>query len=116
MLIAEFMSHPQLSLANKTAVVIGGTSGIGLMLAKGLAEAGANVVPTGRRTELVQAAADEVKRRGPRALALACDVTQRSSLQSLLDAACKEFGSVEILVNCAGRTKRAPTLDFDEAE
>ncbi len=107
---------PQLNLANKTAVVIGGTSGIGLTLAKGLAEAGANVVPTGRRVELVQAAANEVRQRGPRSLALACDVTDRASIQQLLDATCREFGSVEILVNCAGRTKRTPTLDVDEAE
>src|SRR5882762_11673979 len=46
-----FVGHPLLDLTNKTAVVIGGTSGIGLALAQGLAEAGANVVPTGRRDE-----------------------------------------------------------------
>src|SRR5271157_2489368 len=57
-----FMGHPALDLASKTAVVIGGTSGIGLVIAKGLAQAGANVVPTGRRTELVQSAADEIKK------------------------------------------------------
>ena len=48
------MGHPLLELNGKTAVVIGGTSGIGLALAKGLAQAGANVVPTGRREEQVR--------------------------------------------------------------
>ena len=54
------MGHPLLELGNKTAVVIGGTSGIGLALVRGLAQAGANVVPTGRRDEQVRAAAAEV--------------------------------------------------------
>src|SRR5690242_12838846 len=69
------MGHPLLDLTNKTAVVIGGTSGIGLALAKGLAQAGANVVPTGRREELVRAAAQEVAAQGRRSLAQPCDVT-----------------------------------------
>lgn len=55
------MGHPQLDLTNKTAVVIGGGSGIGLALSKGLAQAGANVVPTGRRKDLVSAAVEQVK-------------------------------------------------------
>ena len=52
------MSYAKLELNGKTAVVIGGTSGIGLAIAKGLAEAGANVIPTGRRVALVEAAAN----------------------------------------------------------
>jgi NAD(P)-dependent dehydrogenase (short-subunit alcohol dehydrogenase family) len=111
-----FMGHPGLDLTGKTAVVIGGTSGIGLTLAKGLAQAGANVIPTGRRAELVQAAANEVKAIGPKTLAMPSDVTDRSSLQALLRAAVGEFGSVEILVNCAGRTKRTPTLNVSDDE
>src|SRR4051812_36059689 len=110
------MPYPQLSLANKTAVVIGGTSGIGLGLAKGLAQAGANVVPTGRRAELVQAAAQSIRNAGARSIAVTCDVLDTASVQRLLEATCAEFGSVEILVNCAGRTKRTPTLDVSEAE
>jgi NAD(P)-dependent dehydrogenase (short-subunit alcohol dehydrogenase family) len=58
------MGHPLIDLGNKTAVVISGTSGIGLALVRGLAQAGANVVPTGRREEHVRAAAAEVKRLG----------------------------------------------------
>jgi len=110
------MGHPLLDLTNKTAVVIGGTSGIGLALTRGLAQAGANVVPTGRRTEHVRSAAAEVVALGRRSLAQTCDVTDNASLEHLLDAACKEFGSVQILVNCAGRTKKMPTLEFPESE
>jgi NAD(P)-dependent dehydrogenase (short-subunit alcohol dehydrogenase family) len=110
------MGHPLLDLTNKTAVVIGGTSGIGLALAKGLAQAGANVVPTGRRGELVRAAAAEVITLGRRSLAQPCDVTDNASLEQLLRSVGAEFGTVHILVNCAGRTKRMPTLEFPEKE
>jgi NAD(P)-dependent dehydrogenase (short-subunit alcohol dehydrogenase family) len=110
------MGHPLLDLTNKTAVVIGGTSGIGLALTRGLAQAGANVVPTGRRTDLVQAAAAEVGAFGRRSLAQTCDVTDIASIEGLLNSVCSEFGSVQILVNCAGLTKRMPTLDVPEAD
>lgn len=114
--LLEDMGHPKLDLTNKTAVVIGGTSGIGLALAKGLAEAGANVVPTGRRTDLVKAAAEEVRARGRKSLVLPSDVNDRASLEDLCRAALDQFGSVEILVNCAGRTKRTPSLNVSESE
>src|SRR6266581_1862525 len=110
------MSHPLLDLTNKIAVVIGGTSGIGLALARGLAQAGANVIATGRREELVRKVAAEVVALGRRSLAQSCDVTDNASIEHLLQSACKEFGSVQILVNCAGRTKKMPTLDFPESE
>ena len=110
------MALASLSLKNKTAVVVGGTSGIGLTLALGLADGGANVVPTGRRTELVDAAAEQIRKRGQRALALTCDVMDRASLQQLLERTAKEFGGVDILVNSAGRTKRTPTLELPEDE
>src|SRR5580692_7679493 len=98
------MGHPLLDLTNKTAVVIGGTSGIGLALTRGMAQAGANVVPTGRRAEQVRAAVEEVKGLGRRSLAQTCDVTDNGAMERLLQSVCGEFGSVEILVNCAGRT------------
>jgi len=110
------MGHPLLELAGKNAVVIGGTSGIGLALAKGLAEAGANVVPTGRRTELVQAAAAEVEKLGRSSLVCPCDVTDPKQIERVLAEAVAKFGAVQILVNCAGQTKRMPTLDFPEED
>ncbi len=110
------MAYPLLDLTGKTAVVIGGTSGIGLALTRGLAQAGANVVPTGRRAEQVRAAAAEVVALGRRSLAQTCDVTENASIEQLLQSVCGELGSVQILVNCAGRTKRTPTLDVPESE
>ena len=110
------MGHPALELNNKTAVVIGGTSGIGLTLAKALAVAGANVVPTGRRAELVRSAAQEVEKLGRRSLPITTDVASVASVEALLDAVLKEFGSVEILVNAAGITRRTPTIDVAERE
>lgn len=110
------MGHPLLDLTNKTAVVIGGTSGIGLALTRGLAQAGANVVPTGRRAEQVRNVAAQVVALGKRSLAQTCDVTDNASIERLLQAVCAEFSSVQILVNCAGRTKKMSTLDFPESE
>ena len=110
------MGHPLLELKDKTAVVIGGTSGIGLALSRGLGQAGANVVPTGRREEQVRAAASMIESLGRKSLATTCDVTDNSSLERLLKVACDAFGSVEILVNCAGRTKRTPTLEFADED
>jgi len=106
------MGHPLLELKDKTAIVIGGTSGIGLAIARGLALAGANVVPTGRRAENVQSAAAEVQSLGRRTLVSTCDITDKESLENLLKSVAAEFGSIQILVNCAGRTKRAPSLEF----
>ncbi len=110
------MGYPFLDLKNKTAVVIGGTSGIGLALTRGLAQAGANVVPTGRRAEQVRNAVAEVVALGRRSLQQTCDVIDNASIEGLLQAVCAEFGSVQILVNCAGRTKKMPTLEFPESE
>ncbi|MBS1852634.1 MAG: glucose 1-dehydrogenase [Acidobacteria bacterium] len=110
------MGYRKLELDGRTAVVIGGTSGIGKALALGLAEAGADVVSTGRRAEQVNAVAQEIESRGRRSLRVTTDVAERDSLQNLLDATVGAFGKVDILVNAAGITKRAPTLDFPDAE
>lgn len=110
------MGYPLLELNGKAAVVIGGTSGIGRAIAYGLAEAGADVVATSRRMEQVEAAALEIEQRGRRTLRVASDVSDRASLQRVLDQSIEVFGKVDILVNSAGRTKRAPTLDYSEAD
>lgn len=110
------MSYSPLELGGKVAVVIGGTSGIGRAIAHGLAEAGADVVPTSRRMEQVEAAATEIEERGRRTLRVVSDVSDRASLEAVLAESIKAFGQVDILVNSAGRTKRAPTLDFPEED
>lgn len=110
------MSYSTLELTGKVAVVIGGTSGIGRAIALGFADAGADVVPTSRRTEQVEVAATEIENRGRRSIRVASDVSDRKSLELVLEAAIKAFGKVDILVNSAGRTKRAPTIDFSEKD
>ena len=110
------MAYAPLDLTGKIAVVIGGTSGIGRAIAHGLAEAGADVVPTSRRAEQVDSAAKEIEELGRRSLRISSDVSDRSSLQTLLNESVAAFGKVDILVNSAGRTKRAPTLEFPEAD
>jgi NAD(P)-dependent dehydrogenase (short-subunit alcohol dehydrogenase family) len=103
-------------LTGRTAVVIGGTSGIGLTLARALARAGADVAPTGRREMLVQSAAGEIRALGRRSLAVTTDVSNAFSIQTLLEKVVAEFSKVDILVNCAGRTARKPTADLPEEE
>jgi NAD(P)-dependent dehydrogenase (short-subunit alcohol dehydrogenase family) len=110
------MTLPALDLKGRLAVVIGGTSGIGLALARGLAEAGADVVPSSRRAEQVEAAAAEVEGRGRRSLRVTTDVADRATLEAALAQVLARFGQVDVLVNCAGRTKRTPTLDVSDAE
>jgi NAD(P)-dependent dehydrogenase (short-subunit alcohol dehydrogenase family) len=110
------MGYSRLELNGKLAVVIGGTSGIGQAIARGLAEDGADVVPTARCLDLVKKAADQIESLGRKSLRIASDVTDRSSLERLLKATVKAFGKVDILINCAGFNQRAPTLDFSEAD
>jgi NAD(P)-dependent dehydrogenase (short-subunit alcohol dehydrogenase family) len=110
------MSYQGFDLGGRVAVVVGGTSGIGQTIGRGLAEAGAHVVPSGRRGELVNSAANEIEALGRRSLRICSDVLDRASLQKLLDGAVAEFGKVDILVNAAGRTKRTPFLEVQERE
>jgi NAD(P)-dependent dehydrogenase (short-subunit alcohol dehydrogenase family) len=102
------------NLKGMTAVVIGGTSGIGKALALGIARAGANVVATSRSSEGVAATAEEIKRCGSRTLQVESDVCDRATLIRLRDVVVSEFGSVEILINSAGITRRIATFDVDE--
>jgi NAD(P)-dependent dehydrogenase (short-subunit alcohol dehydrogenase family) len=110
------MGHPGLDLSSKVAVVIGGTSGIGRTLALGLAQAGADVVATGRREELVRSVSEEIRATGRKSLVAAADVSNRASIEAFHSAVLAEFGKVDILVNCAGITKRTPSVDVSESE
>jgi NAD(P)-dependent dehydrogenase (short-subunit alcohol dehydrogenase family) len=110
------MAFHELSLEGRTAVVIGGCTGLGKVLSVGLARAGANVVPTSRREAEVNTAADEVAAQGVRTLRLCTDVTNRASIEKLLAECVGAFGKIDILVNSQGRIKRTPTLDVSEEE
>jgi NAD(P)-dependent dehydrogenase (short-subunit alcohol dehydrogenase family) len=108
------MGYEPLSLAGKTAVVIGGTSGIGRAIARGLAQAGADVAPSSRRAEQVAETANEIEALGRKSIRVTSDVGDRASLQLLLAECVSAFGKVDILINCAGRTRRTPTVDLSD--
>ena len=110
------MSFQQLSLEGKVAVVTGGTSGIGRALSLGLAEAGADVIATARRQQQVDDTATAIEALGKRTLRLTSDVSDRASLEAVMAAIQDRFQNVDILVNCAGRIKRTPTLTMPEEE
>lgn len=105
-----------LTLTGRVAVVIGGTSGLGRAIALGLAEAGADVVPTGRRQVLVDSACVEIRGIGRRTLAVPTDVLKRCEIERLRDRVLDEFGRADILVNAAGAILKKPAVDTTDAE
>lgn len=110
------MAFSKLDLSGRVSVVIGGTSGIGRAIAHGLAEAGSDVVCSSRREEQVETTAAEIESFGRRTIRCTSDVADRGSLQALLDESVAALAKVDILVNCAGITKRTPTLDVSDDE
>jgi NAD(P)-dependent dehydrogenase (short-subunit alcohol dehydrogenase family) len=108
------MDLSSFSLADRTAVVLGGTSGLGRMLALGLADAGADVVVSARRQALIDATASEIEAKGRKTLRVLSDVRNKESLVRLRDAVLGAFGKVDILVNAAGITRKVPTLEMTE--
>jgi NAD(P)-dependent dehydrogenase (short-subunit alcohol dehydrogenase family) len=110
------MTSDLFSLEGKVAVVTGGTSGIGRAISLGLANAGADVIPTGRRQTEIDSTAAEIEAHGRKTLRQSADVCNRTTLEALLVSAIDHFGKVDILINCAGKIKRTPTLDLSEEE
>src|ERR1700689_2312171 len=106
------MTKNLMDLTGRVTVVIGGTSGLGRAIALGLAEAGAAVVATGRRQELVDEVAAAIIGLGRESLNHSVNVAERASIDTLRDAVLARFGRVDVLVNAAGRTKRTPTKDL----
>jgi NAD(P)-dependent dehydrogenase (short-subunit alcohol dehydrogenase family) len=110
------MSTKLFDLTGRVAVVTGGTTGLGYAIAMGLAEAGAEVIPSSRRAEQVAQVAGEIELLGRKSMRMTSDVLDRASLQALHDAVIKDFGKVDILVNAAGVTHKSWTLDESEEE
>lgn len=110
------MNKGLFNLSGKVAVVMGGTTGLGRAIALGLAAAGADVVASSRRAEQVVSTAAEIEAFGRRTMRMTSDVVERATLHSLHDAVLVEFGKVDILINAAGITFKAPTLELDEAD
>ncbi len=110
------MEYKGLNLEGKKALVFGGTSGLGKSIAQGFAEAGADVVAVSRRAEEVQKTAAEIRALGRRTLELTADVTRREDIQRVIDKMRAEMQRIDILVNSAGTTKRAPSFEFADED
>ena len=89
-------------LSGKVAIVTGGNGGIGLGMARGLAEAGAAVAIVGRNEAKSLAAVAQLKQHGAKALSVVADVTDKSAVTAMAERVAKEFGRIDILVNNAG--------------
>ena len=103
-------------ISGRIAVVIGGTSGIGRTLALGLAEHGANVIPTGRREDRLEEVCGQIEGLGRSTLFQTTDVESRAAIDALRDAVLKQFGRIDILVNAAGYTMKQPTATMPEEQ
>src|SRR6516225_9258542 len=105
-----------LDLSGRVAVVIGATSGLGRTMALGLAEAGADVVPAGRRESLANEVRSQIEGLGCRSMSMPVDVRDRRSVDALRDGVMKHFGRVDSLLYAAGQVARKPTISVTEEE
>jgi 2-dehydro-3-deoxy-D-gluconate 5-dehydrogenase len=103
-------------LKGKTALVTGGNGGIGLGIAKGLAQAGADIVVAGRNAAKNAAAVAEVKALGGRAIGVVVDVNDGTQVKRMVADAVKAFGGLDFLVTVAGINIRKPPQDYTSAE
>src|SRR5204863_8632164 len=103
-------------LSGRVPVVVGGTSGIGRAIALGMACAGATVVPTGRRENLVDEVCAEIEASGKPTLRVASDIRDRASVDRMREHVLTKFGAVDILVNSAGVLARIPLVSVSEQE
>ena len=98
-----------LDLTGKVALITGGTRGLGLEMARGFAQAGADVIVSSRKAPACDAVADELRRLGVRAAGIPCHVGHWDQVNALADAAWAQFGKIDILVNNAGLSPLAPS-------
>ena len=110
------MTSKLFDLSSKVAVVTGGNGGIGLGMARGLAEAGADIVIVGRNEAKSSAAGAEIRQCGVKAISVVADVTDTSAVAEMVARAAKELGRIDILVNNAGINIRKVPQALDLAE
>ena len=103
-------------LTGRVVVVSGASSGLGAQMAKGFAAQGADLVITARRLERLEALAEEIRGMGVKCLPLKCDVTDSAMVDQVAAEAEKEFGKIDVLVNCAGSAKNAGVLNMTDEE
>lgn len=100
------------SMAGKTAIVTGGSVGLGAQMATALAEAGANLVIAARKVDRCTELCTKLEKLGVRAIAVACDVSKMEDCQNLVDVTMKEFGRLDVLVNNAGIAWVSDSMNF----
>jgi len=103
-------------LSGKTAIVTGGNGGIGLGIARGLAQAGANIVVAARNADKTSAAVAELETLGAEAVGVTTDATDEASIRNAISETLDLFGSVDILVNNAGRNIRKRPEEYTTEE
>ena len=104
------------NLKGRVVVVSGASSGLGAQMARGFAEQGADLVITARRLEKLESLAQELRQLGVKVLPLKCDVTDSEMVDNVAKQVEKEFGKVDVLVNCAGSAKNAGVLQMTNEE
>ncbi|MEE8517882.1 MAG: glucose 1-dehydrogenase [Dehalococcoidia bacterium] len=120
------MDLSRFSLEGRTAIVTGGSGGIGGAVARAMADAGANIVVVGVPAESIPPAVKEIEARGVQALGVAANVANADEVERMVEETLGRFGRIDVLVNVAGGTysrnpempqfKRAPLLELDEAD
>ena len=110
------MTPSPFDLTGRAVIVTGGNGGIGLGMARGLAEAGAAIAIVGRNAPKSDAAVAELKQHGAKAISVMADVTDKAAVAAMVERASREFGRIDILVNNAGINVRKPphTLAIEE--
>lgn len=103
-------------LKGKVAIITGGGRGVGLKMAEGLAEAGANVILCSRKIENCQRAAQDMAKLGVKTLGMVCDVKSQASVQSVVEKTVEEFGRLDILVNNSGITRGGAVEEYSLEE
>jgi len=99
---AAMINLSRFSLEGKTALITGGSRGIGRATALGFAEAGADIIVSSRKMEDLEKVADEIKSLGRKALPVAAHVGRMENIKALIEVALVQFGKIDILVNNAG--------------
>jgi NAD(P)-dependent dehydrogenase (short-subunit alcohol dehydrogenase family) len=114
--VQRFMGLEVFKLDGRVALITGGNRGLGFVMARALAEAGADVVVTSRQQEKAEnSAASIAQATGRRALGLTVDVTDAAQVEKMVQTVVNEFGHIDILINNAGINIRKPIEEFDEA-
>lgn len=104
------------SFKNRVVAITGASSGLGAQMAKGFAKQGADLIIMARRLEKLEALAEEIRKEGVKCFTVRCDVTDSAQVNAAAETAEKEFGKIDVLINCAGAAANAGVLNMTDEE